>query len=281
MGERLSGGGVPGRRHAQPGGATFGPRDTCDAGALETVLAAAIRQGDPDPRAEQQAVAAFRASHAAGPHRARTRRRDDWRPPEKQRARRPLKLTFGVALASLTLGGVALAAVGYVGSSSHDASGGRATAHPSALAPGRPDDTASSTSSGGPRPTDSPASVQDSEAHCRAYEQVRGGGKALDAKVWQQLVAAAGGKDGVADYCSEQLRRATSTPNRSAGTGKSGKDSAGSGNGATGRTGASSEKGTSGRSRTSGNGTSGGSPGSTGRTGGDGRTSGQGGGKHK
>lgn len=281
MGERLSGGGVPGRRYAQPGRAASGPWGTCDADALESVLAAAIRQGDPDPQAEQQAVAAFRTAHAAGPHRARTRRRDDWRPPGKQRARRPLKMTFGVAFASLTLGGVAVAAVGYVGSSSNGSGGGRETVHPSALAPGRPGDTAPSTPAGGPRPTDRPASDQDTEAHCRAYEQVQGQGKALDAKVWQQLVAAVGGKAGVADYCSEQLRRATATPNRSADTGKSGKNSAGSGNDATGRTGNSSDKGTSGSSRTSGNGTSGTSTGGTGKTGGAGRTSGQGGGKHK
>ncbi|MFB7503899.1 hypothetical protein [Streptomyces broussonetiae] len=186
-----------------------------------------------------------------------------------------------MAFASLTLGGVAVAAVGYVGSTSNGSSGGRGTAHPSALAPVRPGDTAPSTPSGGPRPTDRPASAQDAEAHCRAYQQVQGRGKALDAKVWQQLVAAAGGKDGVADYCSEQLRRATATPNRSADTGKAGKDSAGSGNGATGRTGTSSDKGTSGSSRTSGNGTSGTSTGGTGKTGVDGRRSGQGGGKRK
>ncbi|WP_330339347.1 hypothetical protein [Streptomyces sp. NBC_00557] len=270
MGERLSEGGAPGRHHAQPGSAASGPWDGRDVGALETVLAAAIRQGDPDPLAEQRAVAAFRA---AGPHRARTRRRDDWRPPEERRARRPLKMTFGVAFASLTLGGVAVAAIGSVGSSSNGSGGGRETPHPSAVAPDRPGETASSKSSDA-RPTDRPASAQDTEAHCRAYEQVQGRGKALDAKVWQQLVAAAGGEAGVADYCSVQLRRATASS--SADTGKSGKDSAGSGNGATGRTGTSSGKGTSNSSRTSGNGAGG-----TGKTGGDGWTSGQGGGKHK
>lgn len=264
MGERLSGGGVPGRPHAQPGSATSGRRDAWDAGALETFLAAAIRQGDPDPRAEQQAVAAFRAARAAGPHPARTRRRDDWRPPEERRARRPLKMTFGLAFASLTLGGVAVAAVGYVGSSSNGSSGGGETAHPSALAPGQPGDSASSMPSGGPHPTAGPASAQDTQAHCRAYERVQGRDKALDAKVWQQLVAAAGGKTGVADYCSEQLRGATASTNRSADTGKSGKDSPGSANGAPGRTG------------TPGKGTGG-----TGRTGGDSRTSGQAGGQHK
>ncbi|MGC9544748.1 hypothetical protein ACP4J3_49725, partial [Streptomyces sp. UG1] len=43
------------------------------------------------------------------------------------------------------------------------------------------------------------------EAHCRAYEKVKGRGKELDATVWQQLVEAAGGKENVAAYCAEQL----------------------------------------------------------------------------
>jgi hypothetical protein len=107
-----------------------------------------------------------------------------------------------------------------------------------ALAPDRPGGAPSS-SSPGSRPTDRPAPAQDTEAHCRAYEQVQGHGKALDAKVWQQLVAAAGGKAKVTDYCSEQLTRATATPGRSAGTGKSGEGATGSGNGTEGKTGSS------------------------------------------
>src|SRR3954466_6832206 len=75
MGERMNGGAVPGRRRVHPGGAVSGPWDVRDAAALEKVLAAAIRGGDLDPEAEQQAVAAFRAAHGAGTHRARTRRR--------------------------------------------------------------------------------------------------------------------------------------------------------------------------------------------------------------
>ncbi|MFD8200700.1 hypothetical protein ACFV2G_14210, partial [Streptomyces sp. NPDC059701] len=59
---------------------------------------------------------AFRAARDAGAHRAartaRIRRRDDWRPRDPRRARRSLRVTLSVLLASLTLGGVAYAAIG-------------------------------------------------------------------------------------------------------------------------------------------------------------------------
>ncbi|MFI2201823.1 hypothetical protein ACH47Z_13825 [Streptomyces sp. NPDC020192] len=266
MSEGRSGGGVPGRRR-EPDGALSGPRYGHDGATLETVLAAAIRGGDVDPRAKQRAVAAFLAARDTGAHRARTRRRDDWRLPGERRARRPVRMTFGVVFASLTLGGVAVAAIGSVGSHADGAGTGRGSAHPSAVAPGRPGGTASSTSTGGPRPTDRPATAQDTEAHCRAYEQVQGRGKALDAKAWQQLVTAAGGKDEVAAYCSEHLARATAAP------GKSGRGAAGA-DGATGRTGASGN----GKAGDSGNGGSGTHSGGTGKAGGSGQG---GGGKHK
>src|SRR4051812_33509926 len=270
MGERMNGGAVPGRRRVHPGGAVSGPWDVRDAAALEKVLAAAIRGGDLDPEAEQQAVAAFRAAHGAGTHRARTRRRDDWRLPAERRAGRPVKMTFGVVFASLTLGGVAVAAIGSVGSSTDGAGVGRGTTHPSAAAPDRPGGESPSASSGGPAPTDGPASAQDSEAHCRAYEQVKDRGKALDATAWRQLVAAAGGKDKVGAYCSEQLARATAAPSRPAGWGKPSGGAADAGNGTAGSTGA------------SGNGTSGSNAGGTNNAAGNGQASGgQGNGERK
>ncbi|GHE08165.1 hypothetical protein [Streptomyces alanosinicus] len=257
MGERLSGDGVPGRHHAQPGGAVSDSWDVRDVATLETALAAAIRQADLDPQAERRAVAAFRAARAANPHRARTRRRDDWRVPEERRARRPVKTTFGVVVASLALGGVAVAAIDSVSSRSDRTGGDQGAARPSAAAPDRPGDAATSTSSGGSRPTGRPAPARDTEAHCRAYKQVQGHGRTLDAKAWQRLVAAAGGEDEVAAYCSEQLRRATAAPGKSAGTGKSGKGAAGTGNG-----------------------TSDSKSGGTDKAADKGRASGQGGGKH-
>ncbi|MEU3521395.1 hypothetical protein ABZ770_40165 [Streptomyces sp. NPDC006654] len=254
MGERLSGDGLPGRRHTQPGGALSGPDGVRDADALETALAAAIRADQLAPAAEQQAVAAFRTAHAAGAHRARTRRRDDWRPVEKRRARRPLKVTFGVVFAGLALGGVAVAAVGSVGSSSEGANTGRGATHPSAPATTRPGDAASSSSSGSARPTDRPATAQDTEAHCRAYEELQGHGKALDATAWQQLIADAGGKDKVAAYCSEQLTGTTAKPSSSTTASKSGKSGKGAANSANGTAGTPGASGNSASGKGQGNG---------------------------
>ncbi|MER5471052.1 hypothetical protein [Streptomyces sp. NPDC002685] len=203
----------------------------CDAATLETELGAVLREGHLDPEAEQRALTAFRAAHEESAHRARTRRRDDWRLPAERRAGRPVKITLGVVFASLTLGGVAVAAIGSVGSSTDGDGAARETAHPSAVAPDQPGGEAPSASSGVPGPTDRSATAQDTEAHCRAYEQVKDRGTALDGTAWQRLVTAAGGMDKVAAYCSEQLARATAAPSRPAGNGKAG--SAGdSGNGA-------------------------------------------------
>ncbi|GAB7032030.1 hypothetical protein AB0G35_29995 [Streptomyces sp. NPDC021749] len=271
MGERLSGDGAPvRRRHGHPDAGASGPSDAPDPTTLETVLGAALRTDRLDPEAEQRALAAFRAAaHGAGAHRARTRRRDDWRPREERRVRRPARMTFGVVFASLTLGGVAVAAVGSVGSPADGAGGGRGAVHPSAVAPDRPGGTASPSSSGRPGPADRPSPARDTEARCRAYQQVQGRGKALDAKAWQRLVAAAGGKDEVAAYCSEQLARATAAPSGPAGPGRPGRGAATTGNGAAGNTGA------------PGNGTPDANPGATRNTTGNGQAGeGNGGGKH-
>ncbi|MFF3512034.1 hypothetical protein [Streptomyces sp. NPDC002573] len=214
MGERLSGDGVPGRRPAHPGGAVSGPWDARGDSVLETVLAAVVREGELDPEAEQRAVAAFRAARGAGAHRARTRRRDDWRPRAERSAGRPVKTTFGVVIASLALGGVAVAVVGTAGPSRDRAETGRETGRPSAVAPARPGGATLPSPSGALGPRNRPATAKDTEAHCRAYEHVKDRGKALDATAWQRLVAAAGGTDKVAAYCSEQLARTATAPGR-------------------------------------------------------------------
>ncbi|MFI6357525.1 hypothetical protein ACIBJF_33955 [Streptomyces sp. NPDC050743] len=270
MGERLSGDGVQGRRRVRPGAVSGAGPGAAEA-ALETALAAVLRTGELDPRAEQHAVAAFRDARATGTHHARTRRRDDWRPAAERRARRPLKMTFGAVFASIALGGVAVAAIGSAGSSTGGTDAGPHTGHPSAVAPERPGGTAPSAPSDGNRPADRPPSAKDTEAHCRAYEQVRSRGKALDATAWQRLVTAAGGEDKVTAYCSEQLTRTTATPSRPADPGKSGD----AGKGDTGTSG----KGTSGNG-TSGN-NSGGASGGTDNTSGNGQAGdGRSGGKH-
>ncbi|MGW4567119.1 hypothetical protein ACWEN3_33590 [Streptomyces sp. NPDC004561] len=221
MGERMSGGLVPGRRHAHPGSAASGSRDH-DTTLLETALAAAVRVHDLDPEAEQRARTAFRAARDAGAHRARTRRRDDWRLPAARRAGRSVRMTLGVVFASLTLGGVAVAAIGSAVSSSHGAGAGQRTSHPPAVAPARPGDATSSASSGGHGPVYGRNPAKNTEAHCHAYEKVKDHGNALGATAWQQLIAAAGGKDRVAAYCSDQLARAAATSGKSGNTGKSG-----------------------------------------------------------
>ncbi|MER5822538.1 hypothetical protein ABT086_09725, partial [Streptomyces mirabilis] len=89
MGERLGGDGVPGRRRVHPGGAASDPWEVREAATLETELGAVLLGGPLDPEAEQRALTAFRTAHDAGAHRARTRRRDDWRLPAERRAGRP------------------------------------------------------------------------------------------------------------------------------------------------------------------------------------------------
>ncbi|MEU3900486.1 hypothetical protein [Streptomyces sp. NPDC045251] len=188
----------------------------------EALLAAALRRDHVDDEGERRAVAAFRTTLETEPGRAaRTRRRDDWRPRERRRAGRPLKTALSVLLASLTLGGVAYAAIGAGGS----AADGARPDHP------RPSATTEAGDAGGrgegaggvtgpevrpvpaPRPPSTapdasarpgrPAAAPGSEAACRALQRLEGRGKALDAAVWERLVEEAGGEEKVAGHCAE------------------------------------------------------------------------------
>lgn len=76
---------------------------------VDAVLGEAVRPGTIDTEAEHRAVAAFRSARDEGDHRARTRRRDDWRPSARSRALVSLRAAVGAVLASLLLGGGALA----------------------------------------------------------------------------------------------------------------------------------------------------------------------------
>ncbi|MGW7540603.1 hypothetical protein ACWGKQ_05730 [Streptomyces sp. NPDC054770] len=76
MGERHSHDADRGRRHAHPGATVPDPA----APPLEALLAAALREDGADTAGEQRAMTAFRAARDIGAHRARPRRRDDWRP---------------------------------------------------------------------------------------------------------------------------------------------------------------------------------------------------------
>jgi hypothetical protein len=230
MGERQSGGGIPGRRRVHPGGHTSGhtsghtaghasgSRVALDDDALEALLAAAMLRHEVDAAGEQRAVAAFRAAREAGLHQARTRRRDDWRPREQRRLARSMKATLSLFVASLAVGGVAVAAIGS-GDSSDDPGNGRGGATPASSAPDRTGaEPSSAASDPGSERSGHPGTAQDTEAHCRAYEQVKDRGNGLDATAWQRLVTAAGGENKVAAYCAEQLAHAapTSRPSQAA-----------------------------------------------------------------
>ncbi|MFI8891011.1 hypothetical protein [Streptomyces paradoxus] len=200
MGERQSDGGQPGRgsRHA-----------LLDSDVEALIVASLIRDGV-DAEAEQRAVAAFRAARDAGTLRTRTRRRDDWRPRERRYLGRSLKTTLSVLLASLTLGGVAVAAIGVAGSPDE---GTKDTPERSPAPSSAPRDPAQQpprashspgTGSSSAHP-DRPDPAQDTEAHCGAYERAGGRGSAMEATAWQRLVAAAGGERNVTAYCAERL----------------------------------------------------------------------------
>lgn len=252
MGERMSDGGDLSRRRAHPGHTASGPHGASgshgrhaphgsgdgDTG-VEALLTAALRGGTPADadEGERRAVAAFRAARDSGAHRAaRTRRRDDWRPRGQRHALRSLKATLSVLLASLALGGVAVAAIGSAGSSGDDSGARRPEQSVSARekAAAAPSGTPSSAASAD---RDRPPTAEDTEAQCRAYEQVDGRGKALDATAWQRLVGAAGGERNVAAYCAAQHAPASPSPPASQsqgnGQGKSGDapETPGSGNG--------------------------------------------------
>ncbi|MBB4712841.1 hypothetical protein BJ965_002723 [Streptomyces luteogriseus] len=218
MGDRLSRGGATGRRRVHPGDAADGPWGPRDDTALRAVLTAALTADDPGPEAERRAVAAFRTARDAGAHGARTRHRDDWRLPAPGRTGRPVKTTAAAVFTSIALGGVAVAAIGSVGSPANGTGG---TAPSSAPAPARSGGQATQVPSDGPG-RGGPSSAPDTAAQCRAYERVEGRGTALGATAWQRLVAAAGGEDEVDAYCAERLARSTAAPGGSGDPGKPG-----------------------------------------------------------
>ncbi|WP_282084726.1 hypothetical protein [Streptomyces tendae] len=256
-----------GARHEAGDGRDTGPRPAPGGvPRTEALLAAALRAEGADAEGEHRALAAFRAARDAEPARAaRTRRRDDWRPRDARHPGRTLKTALSVLLASLTLGGVAYAAMGGGGGSTASDDGPDRTRPPAASdsarvrpvatppdavpGPGTPDPA--TTSPGGaaspgtsapPRdstPPDHPADGRDTEAQCRAYERLTGRGKALNAAAWQRLVAAAGGAEHVEAYCTERLDLPTGPgPSTGAGSGSGGDDANDAGNGGTGDTGA-------------------------------------------
>lgn len=182
-----------------PDAATAAPHGT----PLEALLSAALRGDGGGVDGERRAVRAFRVARDGGAHRARTRRRDDWRPRAQRRRARSLKATFSALLASLTLGGVAYATIGSGGGGGGPVGGaageGSVRPHVGSSAPAESDGGSRSPAS---TPADRPVTAKDTLAHCRVYEKLQGRGKALDSTAFRRLVAAAGGEENVSAYCA-------------------------------------------------------------------------------
>ena len=176
---------------------------------LGELLAAAVRGGAVDADAERRVLAAFRAARDEGAHRAaaRNRRRDDWRPERERRGGRPVRTTLVALVASLALGGVAVAAIGSAGGGPRHEGAERGGPVPASSAPTGPAVAAPNQSppAQADRGVRRPPSARETEAHCRAYDSGKKRGKALDSTAWQRLIQAAGGAENVGAYCAEHL----------------------------------------------------------------------------
>ncbi|WP_426366752.1 hypothetical protein [Streptomyces sp. E-08] len=170
---------------------------------------------------ETAALVAFRAARDEGLHASLpTRDLDDWTPvAAPRRSRRSLKAALAALVASVTLGGVAVATGGLpdpfpgtpapppgprptrsapdpaptppkAGATSGGATSASASrsAAPGTTAPLRPEKD----------PVDLPGKSR--EALCRAFEK-KNEGQASKSAAWQRLVAAAGGEELVPEYC--------------------------------------------------------------------------------
>ncbi|MFF8379439.1 hypothetical protein ACF07V_25295 [Streptomyces sp. NPDC015661] len=190
---------------------------------------------------ESGARAAFRAARDSGLHAApAVREADDWTPVvgTRRASRRPLKALVVTLAASVTLGGVAVAAGGLPGNllgtpaPSSEPQPTRSLPHP-ASAPadaGGKDAATRSAPPGTPaplRPEKDPPELpgRGQDGLCRALE--KGGwdsGKASKSAAWQRLVAAAGGEELVPEYCRNHslpapAPSAASRPNEGGGRG--------------------------------------------------------------
>ncbi|MFI6058367.1 hypothetical protein [Streptomyces sp. NPDC051286] len=194
---------------------------------LAALLAAARRTGALAPGDEQRATAAFVAARDEGAHAAVVRwrrRRDDWRPAERRRGVRSLRVMLGGFVAAAAFGGVAVAAgSGAIpapfGGGEPDGAAVRPT-HTSPATPGgrrsseeslRPDGDGTAlgdtNAPGDVHPSGRPDRAQDDVALCRVYLGDRGRGKARDAAAFARLEAAAGGASeaAVTAYCDGLL----------------------------------------------------------------------------
>ncbi|WP_051844390.1 hypothetical protein [Streptomyces globisporus] len=233
------------------------PRDGDPAELLRAALRGERGDGNAGVAGEEGALAAFREARDAGLHTSLpTRDRDDWTPAaERRRPRRPLKAAVAALVASVTLGGVAVAAGDlperFLGTTAPSSEPHLTRSTPGAVKPG----ATAGTSSGAARtsappgttaplrpekdPTELPGRSRD--ALCRAVEKegkAKGRdknqakdedgarGKASTSAAWQRLVAAAGGEELVPEYCRHDPRLARTPsaaprPNNGVGRGDS------------------------------------------------------------
>ncbi len=179
--------------------------DTSGLDSMAVRIGEALRRQPVDDRAEQAALAAFRSARTASDGaRLRTRRRDDWRPrTRKQRWARGGALTLAT---STLLGGIAFASIGVMDSGRPrppQADTNHSTPRPPAPTPGEQGSPFTGSATAPTASSSRPGTAKDVEAHCRAYENVKDRGNALNATAWQRLVRAAGGERQVAAYCAQ------------------------------------------------------------------------------
>lgn len=178
--------------------------DTSALGRTAERIGEALRQEPVGDSGEQGAIAAFRGARTVGDQALRTRRRDDWRPrTQKQRWVRG----GAVALATSTLfGGIAFASIGVVDRhqpNTPDTGTSHSTRQPPSHTPRDQTPAPAEPSAEPTEPAEHPDTAKNVQAHCRAYEQIKNRGNAVNATAWQRLVEAAGGKEHVAAYCAQ------------------------------------------------------------------------------
>jgi len=188
-------------------------------------LADALR-GDAGPEGAERALTAFRQARRApdqlGPW--RSRRRDDWRPDRRRSALGiSLRAGLGAALASVTIGGVALAVgtgvlpVPFAPADAPDrrpgpTSGVEASRTPGGTAPGRTSEPSGRSLPSSEPPVSAPGRDEPAAnraALCSAWSQ---GNRPRKGAAFQRLADAAGGEGAVDEYCASLPGEKTKVP---------------------------------------------------------------------
>ncbi|WP_353944347.1 hypothetical protein ABII15_23970 [Streptomyces sp. HUAS MG91] len=145
---------------------------------LGDALAAAVRAHQPSGTdGEREALAAFRAARDTGALAAAPRPSDDWRP-RRGRSRWSARAAVGAVLASLTVGGVAVAGIGSVATTDEPRERSRPASTVAPVLPAPSATPAPRTSAAAVPERDafsaSPEQTRDQRARCKAYENGHG-----------------------------------------------------------------------------------------------------------